>query len=345
MSETTNQTTTALAPWLQEQLVTLRQQRGHALMLSGPAGLGQYELAYALAKTWLCETPTAQGACGACGGCHAVDQRSHPDLHVLVPEVLAPDLDWPIEAKAQDEIDKKSRKPSKWIRVDAARTAVAFTQLTVSRARHQVVLIHPAHRLNVEAANTLLKTLEEPPGETRFILACESLHQVLPTIRSRCHIHQMGWPSEAEAIDWLQMAVTPKPAADTAATWLRAAGGRAQDALAWAHLGLTPQQWQRIPKDIASGEVGAMAEWAAPTILDTLQKVAHDAQATWVGATPRFFNTADIPALPHLRALEQWAQRLADWRRSVEHPFNAGLQLEAWMADCRQVFTPTRRRE
>jgi len=58
-----------LAPWLQRQLNELRQQRGHALLLVGPSGLGQYELALALARSWLCETPTERGACGQCGSC------------------------------------------------------------------------------------------------------------------------------------------------------------------------------------------------------------------------------------------------------------------------------------
>lgn len=336
-------TSKTLAPWLRAQLQQLKRQRGHALMLSGAAGLGQYELAYALAQQWLCEHPLEHEACGSCAGCHAVTQRSHPDLHVLVPEALASDLGWPIDAKAQDEIDKKTRKPSKWIRVEAARAAVAFTQLTPSRGSHQVVLIHPAHRLNIEAANTLLKTLEEPPGNTRFILACEALHQVLPTIKSRCHIHSMRWPSAADAVQWLQGAAPGATSEETVAIWLRAAGGRAQDALNWAALGLTAQQWQHLPKAIANGDIGIMGDWPAATVLDTLQKLAHDAQAHWIGAVPRFFETSDLPPLPHLRVLEQWALRLTEWRRSVEHPFNAGLQLEAWMTDCRQVFTTSHR--
>ena len=68
---------TALAPWIQRQLQTLLTQRGHALLLAGPSGLGQYELALALARAWLCDTPTPQGACDQCKSCHAVDVRTH----------------------------------------------------------------------------------------------------------------------------------------------------------------------------------------------------------------------------------------------------------------------------
>ena len=98
----------ALPPWLQRQLASLRQQRSHALLLSGPPGLGQYELALELARVWLCERPSDQGACGACSGCHAIEVRTHPDLFVLLPEVLAIELGWPLDPKTQDKIDKKN---------------------------------------------------------------------------------------------------------------------------------------------------------------------------------------------------------------------------------------------
>lgn len=334
------QASAPLAPWLQDQLQALMQQRGHALLLSGPPGLGQYDLAYALAKYWLCDEPTQTGACGHCSACHSVDVRTHPDLHVLMPETVAPGLNWPLPAAAQDAIDKKERKPSRWIRVDAARSAVAFTQMTRARARHQVVLVYPAQRLNVESANTLLKTLEEPPGDVRFVLATEAAHMLLPTIRSRCLTHNMVWPDTHTCTQWLSTAVEPVPSAQAAATWLRAAGGRPMDALTWAALGLSAAQWSGLPKAVAAGNLGAMQDWDAAVILDTLQKIAHDTQAVWVGAPPRFFEATDLPALPHLRTLEQWAQRLSSWRRTVEHPYNAGLQTEAWMADAAMVFAP-----
>lgn len=231
--------TVALAPWLQTQLATLLAQRGHALLLSGPSGLGQYELALALARAWLCEKPTPHGACGDCGSCHAIDVRTHADLCALMPEVLSLSLGWPLDESAQKEIDDKKRKPSKLIRVEAARDAVAFTQTTRSRGNTKVILVYPAERMNMESANTLLKTLEEPVGEVRFILATESAHQLLPTIRSRCQTHAMVWPAQEEALSWLidrvaaaqSGAKTPAaaPTRAQAAVWLQAAGGRPDD--------------------------------------------------------------------------------------------------------------------
>ena len=75
-----------LAPWLQNQLQTLIQRKGHALLLQGPSGLGQYDLGLALATAWLCLQPTPQGACGQCASCHGIKVRAHADLMVWVNE-------------------------------------------------------------------------------------------------------------------------------------------------------------------------------------------------------------------------------------------------------------------
>ena len=94
MTEPSN---TALAPWIQRQLGPLLAQRGHAWLLQGPSGLGQYPLALALVRAWLCEAPSAeQGACGHCGSCHAIDVRTHADLCVLMPETEMLALGWPL---------------------------------------------------------------------------------------------------------------------------------------------------------------------------------------------------------------------------------------------------------
>ena len=115
------------APWIARHATDLLAQRVHAWLLQGPSGLGQYDLALALASAWLCEKPSAHGACGDCASCHAIAVRTHADLAVLMPETVMIELGWPLSEKAQDEIDKKTRKPSKEIRVDAMRDAVEFS--------------------------------------------------------------------------------------------------------------------------------------------------------------------------------------------------------------------------
>ncbi len=190
------------APWIARQVSHLLQQRGHAWLLHGPSGLGHFDLALSLARAWLCEQPTPQGACGRCASCHAVDVHTHADLLLLMPETTLLDLGWPLSSDAQDKIDKKERKPSKEIRVDALREAVEFCQRTDARGRGKVVLVYPAERMNAIAANTLLKTLEEPAGNVRFVLACENAQILLPTIRSRCLSYTLQWPDSDEAVAW-----------------------------------------------------------------------------------------------------------------------------------------------
>ena len=357
-----------LAPWLQTQLESLLAQRGHAWLLSGPSGLGQFDLALALARAWLCEQPTGQGACGHCGSCHAVDVHTHADLCVLLPEALSLALGWPLDEKTQDDLDSKKRKPSKEIKVDAAREVVSFTQFTRSRGSTKVVLVFPAERMNHITANTLLKTLEEPPGAVRFILATEAAHQLLPTIRSRCLGHTMVWPDFEQALAWLggetlhqgaALGSAKKPArlpdAADLQTLLTGAGGRPSDALAWMRSSPPDEaarHWQALPQAIARGDVGALADWPPALALDALQKLCHDVWAVRVGASPRFFRAEDLSSItsggaagapqsatkPGFYALASWSKELSTIARTVEHPYNPGLLLESLVSRARTAL-------
>lgn len=317
-----------LAPWLQHQLTGLMQRPGHALLLQGASGLGQYELGLALAAAWLCHAPTSAGACGVCPSCHGIEVRAHADLSVLMPETDMLALNWPLSEKAQKDIDDKKRKPSKEIRVEAMRDLLGFTQTTGSGANGKVVLIYPAERMNTITANTLLKTLEEPAGNTRFILASAAAHELLPTVRSRCQVHPMQWPSSAEGLRWLVQQGLPE---GEAMVLLKAAGGRPDDAQALFQLGFQAKNWRALPKALQRGDPGVLADNAAPLVLSSLQKVCHDLLHLACGAAPRFFDADDLPKPSSLMALTQWSKELMQSAKTVEHPYQAGLQMEAWV--------------
>lgn len=333
----------ALSPWLERPLAELLRQRGHAWLLQGPSGLGQYELALALAAAWLCEQPAPDGtACGQCPSCHAIEVRTHADLCVLMPEVAMQELGWPLDEKAQADIDDKKRKPSREIRVEAMREAVGFAQRTSARGRGKVVLVYPAERMNTITANALLKTLEEPVGDVRFVLASEAAWQLLPTIRSRCLGYTLPWPAIDEAEAWL--AAQDVPAADARAL-LRAAGGRPSDALRLARAGQSPKAWSLLPKAIARGEAAALADQSPAQAIGALQKLCHDLMAVGSGAAPRFFEAADLPPVaPPPFALARWSKSLAAAARTAEHPFNAGLMLEALVSEARSTLNSASRR-
>ena len=271
-------------PWIGAQRNALLAQRGHAWLLHGPSGLGQFELALALVRAWLCESPGAHGACGHCASCHAIDVHTHADLCVLMPEGDMLERGWPLPQKAQAELDDKKRKPSREIRVDAMREVVEFSQRTSARGRGKAVLVYPAEQRNGITANALLKTLEEPPGDMRFVLATTAAHQLLPTIRSRCLGHAMVWPEHGAMLQWLGGQGMPAEAAET---FLRAAGGRPGDALALARSGRSPDAWAQLPQALLRGEPGALAGHSPAQAIEALPKLCHDLLARAVGAPPR----------------------------------------------------------
>jgi DNA polymerase-3 subunit delta' len=332
----------ALAPWLHQQNLSLLSQQGHAWLLQGPSGLGQYELASAMVSAWLCESPTAlsHGACGQCASCHALSVHTHADLLVLMPETILLELGWPLSEKAQSEIDNKTRKPSKEIRIDAMRDAIEFSQRTNARGRGKAVLVFPAERMNHVTANALLKTLEEPPGDVKFVLATQAAHQLLPTIRSRCLIHTMAWPSTSDAVNWLE---TQGLSHADAVTLLKAAGGRPDEVLKQGHLGQSVKWWSQFPRAMLSGDASFCADLPPSEVIDALQKLCHDLMMQQTQAPLRYFNDADLPKLMlSFSKLSAWFKRLSQAARTAEHPFNAGLMLEALCSEAREVMnSPT----
>jgi DNA polymerase III subunit delta' len=320
-----------LAPWLAAQRDALLAQRGHAWLLHGPSGLGQYEIALSMVQAWLCEAPDkqpTQAACGQCPSCHMIATHAHTDLIVLMPETLMLEYGWPLTEKAQKEIDDKTRKPSREIRVDAMREAIEFAQLTSGRGRSKAVLVYPAERMNIATANALLKTLEEPNGDVKFALATEAAHQLLPTIRSRCQSFALAWPSVDESIAWLRSQPGSDKLDDAALqTALAAAGGRPLDALQLIGAGAL-QDWAKLPKALALGAQGAFDGWTPTNMLDALQKLCHDLWAVKLGADPRFFSPADLPKPPPARALSAWSEQLKTLARSIDHTWKADLLVQ-----------------
>lgn len=335
----------ALWPWLEAPLQTaLSQLHHHAVLLHGLPGTGQFEFAMALTRAWLCEQSPAGSpfapACGHCTSCRLLDAGSHPDVMLVLPEALQAALGWDAgdaggEA-ADDKSDRKSRKPSQDIKVDAVRAVVQFSQNTASRGRAKVVLIHPVERMNAIAANTLLKTLEEPPGQVRFVLSGSALDQLLPTVRSRCQAWALPSPEPKQAAQWLASETGLDAAA--ARLLLDAAGGQPLTARDRQALGLDARTWPQIPQGVARGEAGPMAAWPLALVVETLQKLCHDLARVAVGTEPRYFPSESLPAPPELGRLNQWAQELGKVRRHADHPWNLPLKLETLMLQARAIL-------
>jgi DNA polymerase-3 subunit delta' len=337
----------ALWPWLQQPLAAaLTQLHSHAALLHGPEGVGQFEFALALARAWLCEAAPAgsasQPACGRCTSCHLIEAGSHPDLMVVLPEALQATLGWQGADEGEGTSEKsasKTKKLSNEIKVDAIRRVVQFSQHTASRGRAKVVLIHPAERMNMIASNTLLKTLEEPPGQVRFVLSGAALDQLLPTVRSRCQAWRLPLPDTEAAVEWLRLQIGGA-GADDARVLLDAAGGQPLTARDRHELGLDARYWPQIPKDLLQGAATALTQWPIALVVETLQKVCHDLACVAVDAAPRYFPVGSLPIAPDLNLLTTWAQELRKASRHAEHPWNQNLKIETLLLQARAVMRP-----
>jgi len=193
------------AAW--DQLVTTRnkQHLPHALLLSGASGMGKSVFAKALVDSLLCEQPLGNyQACRKCKSCKVHHAGAHPDYREVI---LTAD-------KTQ-------------IVVDQIRNLNDFLHTSRSYQAYRVVFINPAEALNINAANSLLKSLEEPANGSVIVLLTSQLSSLLPTIKSRCQQLQLPLPNKKAALAWLTQQQTKHKPEDL----LEMAGGRPLTAL------------------------------------------------------------------------------------------------------------------
>jgi DNA polymerase III subunit delta' len=168
----------------------------HALLLTGPEGIGKSRFAHALAARLLCENPVATNACGQCPACRWLSAGNHPDFRHIFPEADA-------ETEGDAETTKE-KKASRQILIDQIRSLESFVFVGGHRNGARVVVVEPAEAMNIAAENALLKILEEPPSSVYFILVSSSWRRLLPTIRSRCRVLKLGRPTLEQAAGWLK---------------------------------------------------------------------------------------------------------------------------------------------
>jgi len=170
----------------------------HAYLFEGPEGIGKGTFARWLARYVNCEA--AERPCGSCRTCHQMTIGTHPDLIEVLPD---PD------------------KATRIITAEQAQTLIRSLQLQRHSARRRFVILDPVDALNEESGNALLKTLEEPPRGTHFVLITARVASLLPTIRSRSRMFP-GTPRTAAAPKpWLARIATPIAVRDTspASAW------------------------------------------------------------------------------------------------------------------------------
>jgi len=329
-------------PWqagLVTALMAERRRFPHALLLTGPPGIGKRTLALCVARALLCETPRADGdACGTCASCRYAAAGQHPDLRLVEPV----------------SVDEEGTvTPQEWIQVDAIRGVIDWAQLTSHRGVAKVAVIVPAERMNVAAANALLKTLEEPPPDTYLILVTAAPGRLPATVRSRCRVVPAPRPTRAAARDWL---VAQGIAATAADALLAQAGGaplvaqtladpaHQAERAAWLAGLATPSRLspavlaERIdaaPRDERRERLAHAIDWMAGWCAD----LAH----LQAGAPPR--RNADhagpltrlAPSVAPI-ALFRYHRALLRQRGLVAHPLTPRLVAESLLTEYRSLF-------
>ena len=186
-----------------------------AILFHGQPGIGKFDFACWLSKAILCEADlfsTGHKPCDACEACRWFDTGNHPDFIALLPQSVKGRLAHaelegsqkidPVATESQGDGDEK--KESSFIKIDEVRATLGGMNIGSHRGGKRIILIYPLESLREDAANTLLKSLEEPNPDTIFILVSDRLDRVLPTIRSRCQLIALPKPSRDLALDWLQ---------------------------------------------------------------------------------------------------------------------------------------------
>lgn len=321
-------------PWLEatwQRLLATRARPAQALLLAGPRGVGKTELALAWAQALLCESPQpGGGACGHCPACHWFETGGHPDFRLLT-----------LQEKTSKEGETRMATA---IEVDQAREAVDFVQLSTYRAGFRVVLVNPADSLNLAAANALLKVLEEPPLNTVFVLVSDQPRRLLPTIRSRCTRLDIGLPPVDQAVQWLA-----GQGVDEAVNLLALSGGTPLDAQRWADGSELDERHSVLeglahPSRLDPVTLGERWKTVSPqTWHAVVYKWLGDLLAVKMQGSVQF-NRDFAEALARLSKQADLAKLLdlarvqANEGRTLGHPLNRSLQLQAWLIQYRHVF-------
>lgn len=180
-------------PWHREAWAAFHQQLSkgqisHAFLISAEAQSGKRLFATMLAQWLLCETPRNNQACGKCGACLLSAAGSNPDFVILQPE-----------------------EKSKIIKIDQVRELKQFIETSSHSFGKRIILLDSAENLNINAANALLKSLEEPPADVIFLLLSDRPKSVLATISSRCRALKLPNPTATQSLQWLATQATETP--------------------------------------------------------------------------------------------------------------------------------------
>ncbi len=326
-------------PWqnqLWHKLNANTQQRPHAYLMHGPAGIGKFDFARYFSKSLLCSEKNSSAACGLCASCNWFNEDSHPDFKLISPEQE--------DEGEGDTVALKKTKKKTQISVAQIRDLADFTGLSSHRSGGmRIILIYPAEALNNASANALLKMLEEPAPGVVFLLVSHQIQRLLPTVVSRCQKINMPLPSTEASLAWLA-----EQGLSNAEQQLQYFAGSPLKAISDA---LQFSQSKDFVQLLAQGEklsahiaAPALMAHSAETGITALQKWLYDLFLVKHAKEVRY-HTAHAKALEALAArvdlgkLMQLQKSLNELRKLALHPLNHELQIEALLVDYTRIFS------
>jgi len=310
-------------PWLEVRLGELvrlvsANQAPSGLLVTGPKGVGKGILARAFLQRMACtDAGDSRYGCGRCNGCRSFLGASHPEILHVMPEA-----------------------PGKEILVDHIREVIGFLSLSRSGPA-RLVFIEPAEAMTVNAANALLKTLEEPPGGAMLLLSAAQPARLPATVRSRCRLLRVPVPDRGVVADWLRSAADREMSVEEA---LAACLDRPLEAQALLEDDTARSVWQA---DHAA--LQALLRGTSPfpvierflacdlaSLLPRLQRLLLSVQHYLVqgerDAFGRLFDGDSLQRFAHERGMQETALLFQDtlrWQRELQAPLNPNLRCEA----------------
>ena len=320
------------------------------VLIAGPPGVGRQRFALWIAQLLLCERPTTE-PCGVCGPCRLVVGLVHPDLHWFVP-IPRPKGDADRQVDEAEEalaaIMEERRANPLYGPVDgmaihgmaSVRLLLRKAALTPVQSRIKVFLVGEAERLvpqesSPDAANALLKLLEEPPADTWLLLTAADPRRLLPTIRSRAVALRLGRLSEAEVARVLGR--TAPEAEGAPGSVLGGAGGSAAYEAAATFLdAVAAGPGDRLERALRQPGYAARGEFTA--LLDALAETLADAARAASGVKPRRALPKVVRAGRDPAALVAAMQRVAAAREAAAGNVNPQLLLAALADDLAEAL-------
>lgn len=265
--------------WLELTASALSGRLHHALLFTGPAGIGKRHFARAFAAFLLCEKRSGF-ACGQCRSCTQLSAGTHPNASLIG---LDGNLGLCLGERGESALAHWEPKPESKrmeIAIDAVRSFSAQTALTSHHGQSRIALVDPAERMSLSSVNGFLKTVEEPAAGTHLVFITEQPALLRPTLRSRCQRIRFAPPDRAQAEDWLQakgqaLGASGKAYRAPLLALERARSGAAERETQW-------QDWMQrlserktdplaVAADVGKDDAAGFLRWLAGSLLEQLR--------------------------------------------------------------------------